>query len=252
MFGNSKFLNPRRLLVAVLLTAVAAAPAWAQERNLRSITFVTVKRDCLGNWKAAVKDYMALQKKAGWDQPITVWSSETGPRQYAFVEYSAKWKEVAGQDPPKELEADFARVLARLDACTTSMEDWVDQMQPDMTSPLGSEIPKFVRTGRWKALPGKSDALLEIFRNEAIPAVKKGGVKSFGVAVARYGTPTNELHTFVGLNGWEDFDAPFAAQRAMSADAYKEMSAKIGALTESFEYTIWRFRPELSYLPEMK
>ncbi len=52
------------------------------------------------NWKTTVKDYTAILKKAGSEQQATVWESQTGPKLYAVVWYSAKWKDI-GEDDPK-------------------------------------------------------------------------------------------------------------------------------------------------------
>jgi hypothetical protein len=38
----------------------------------------------------------------------------------------------------------------------------------------------------------------------------------------------------------------------MSAEAYKAYQAKLRPIVESIEWTMWRFEPELSYVPETK
>jgi hypothetical protein len=241
----------RRCLLAAIILTILSAPSWAQERNIRRVTFVTVKFDRIDEWKAVRKDYIALLKKAGWDQPNTVWASQNAPNQFGSVAYFAKWAELEPQQPPKELAADFARVVARRSACTETVETWVDQMQPDLTI-QSSELPKVVRTSRLRLESGKLDGMLALLKNEAFPAIKKSGATSWGVALARFGTPTNEIHTYLGLNGWADMDEPIGIQKGMSAEAYKAYLAKASSMLESVEYTIWRFQPELSYLPEKK
>jgi hypothetical protein len=241
----------RRCLLAAIILTILSAPSWAQERNIRRVVFVTVKLDRIDDWKAAEKDYMALLKKAGWDQPVTIWASQNAPNQFGVVENHAKWAELEPQQPPKELAADFARIVARRAACMEAVEVWVDEMQPEMAI-RGSELPKVVRTSRLRVESGKLDGLLALIKNEAFPAIKKSGAADYGVALARFGTPTNEIHTYLGLNGWADMDGPVGIQKGMSADAYKAYLAKAGPMLESVEYTIWRFQPELSYLPEKK
>jgi hypothetical protein len=238
------------LLAAITLT-ILSAPSWAQERNIRKVLFVTPKLDRTDVWKAAVKDYMAAVKKSGWDQPLTAWASQTGPAQYAFVQYFAKWTDL-DSFPSKDLAADLAPVMAKLQGTTLSLETWVDEMQPELTIP-GAELPKVVRTGRMRIMPGKLDNELALYKNDLVPAFKKAGVTNFGIAVSRYGTPTNEIHTYIGLEGWAGlFDGSVGAQKVMSAEAYKAYMAKTNGMIEGIEYTIWRFQPELSYLPEKK
>jgi hypothetical protein len=96
------------------------------------------------------------------------------------------------------------------------------------------------------------DDVKTLFRDQLLPAIKKSGASDFGVAVARFGTPANEIHTYLGMKGWADLDGAIGAQKAMTADEYKAFQAKLVTLTESTEWSIWKFEPELSYLPESK
>jgi hypothetical protein len=105
-----------------------------------------------------------------------------------------------------------------------------------------------VRVGRTKVIASKMDEAKAIFHDVIFPAVKKSGATDFGVAVARFGTPTNEIHSYLGLKGWADLDGPIGSQKGMSADEYKAFQAKLLPLIESTEYSIFKFNPELSYL----
>lgn len=247
-----KSLSLSRCLFAAVALAAFCLPGWAQQGNLRTVLFVKVKTDQLDNWKAAVKDYVAVVKKAGSDQPFTVWESQTGPSQYAVVWYSAKWKDI-GEDNPKlkSAAADVAGIFARLNGQTDSMETWIDEMQPDLGI-SSKDISVMVRTSRTRILPGKMDEVKALFRDQVVPAIKKSGATSYGFAVARFGTPTNEIHTYLGLNGWADFDAPMGAEKGMSAAEWKAFQAKLPSLTESTEWTVWKFQPDLSYVPPAK
>jgi hypothetical protein len=238
----------RGLLVAVALTAFCL-PSWAQDRNLRSVLFVKVKLDQGDNWKAAVKDYVALNKKAGSEEPFTVWESQTGASQYAVVWYSAKWKDV-GEDNPKLKSSaqEMAAIFSRLNIQTDSLETWIDEMQPDLTI-RSKEIPNMVRTSRSRVLPGKMDEAKAIFRDQIVPAIKKSGATDFGVAVARFGTPANEIHTYLGLNGWADLDGPIGTEKGMTPAEWKAFQTKVSTIVESTEWTIWKYQPDLSYVP---
>ncbi|MGB7759831.1 MAG: hypothetical protein WBL61_08385 [Bryobacteraceae bacterium] len=243
------------LAAAALVTTILSVPSPAQQQqgNIRSVLFVKVKSDRVGDWKAAVKDYAALMKKSGVEQGFTVWSAQSGPDEYGVVWYSTKWKELDQDEDPKTkpVAGDLARVMARLDGATASLESWVDEMQPDLAI-RSKELPKMVRTGRIRVAFGKTDDVLAILKSYTLPAVQKAGVSAFGVAVARYGTPNNEIHTYSAFNGWADLDEPYGVQKGMSADEYKTYQARLGPLVESIEWTMWRFEPDLSYVPEPK
>jgi quinol monooxygenase YgiN len=241
----------RFLIAAVVLTAVCM-PCFAQQGNLRTVLFVKLKLDQQDNWKAAVKDLVALHQKAGSDQHFTVWESQTGPGQFAVVWYSAKWKEMGENDPKmKSSAADLAGIFSRLNGQTKNLDMWIDEMQPDMAI-SSKEIPTMVRTGRTRVVPGKMDELKAVFREQIVPAVKKSGATDFGVAVARFGTPTNEIHSYLGLSGWADLDSPIGTEKAMSPAEYKAFMAKLQPLVESTEWTIWKYQPDLSYTPAAK
>lgn len=243
---RKSFSLSRSLFIAAVVIA-ATVPSWAQG-NFRTILFVKVKTDQDDNWKATVKDYAALVRKVGSEQPFTVWQSQTGPTQYAVVWYSQKFKDM-GEDNPKfkSIGAEMAGIFSRLNGQTDSLETWIDEMQPDLTI-RSKDIPPMVRTGRSKILPGKMDEVRAVFREQIFPAVKKSGATDYGVAMARFGTPTNEVHSYIGISGWADVDGPLGAEKGMTQPEWKAFQTKIAGLIESTEWAIWKYQPDLSYV----
>ncbi len=67
-----------------------AAPASAQDANIRSVTFYTVKPDRIGDFQAEVKEYNAILAKAGSDRYSTIWVALTGPYSKQASDYT-KW-----------------------------------------------------------------------------------------------------------------------------------------------------------------
>lgn len=246
-----KLRSLRRCLLIALTCTVFCLPCVAQ-RNLRTILFVKAKLDQEDNWKASVKDYGALMKKAGSEQQYTVWESQTGPHMWAVVWYTANFKEI-GEDNPKlkDSAADMATLFARLNGQTDSLEYWIDEMQPDFGI-LSKDVPPYVRTGRSRVLPGKMEEMRALFHDQIVPAVKKSGATSYGVAVARFGTPTNEFHSYIGVNGWADLDGPLGVEKGMSPAEWKAFQAKAGTIIESTQWELWKYHSELSYLPPQK
>jgi len=248
---RTPFSLSRHLVVAMLLAAFCL-PCWAQQANLRTVLFVKLKLDQEENWKTTVKDYTAILKKAGSEQQATVWESQTGPREYAVVWYSAKWKDIGEDDPKlKNSASEIGAVLARLNTETDSLDYWIDEMQPDLGIP-SKEVPTMVRTSRTRVIQGKMDEVKAMFHDQIVPAVKKSGATDYGVAVARFGTPSNEFHSYLGLSGWADLDGPIGTEKGMSAAEYKAFLAKVSSLIESTEWSMWKFEPELSYVPAAK
>lgn len=246
---NFVSLHRRLLVVAGLL--VFSMPSWAQG-NIRTVLLVKVKLGHDDSWKAAVKDYVALVKKAGSEQQFTVWDSQSGPNQHAVVWYSTKWKEMAEDNPKlKGSEADIATIFRRLDFDTDSLETWIDEMQPDLLI-RSRAIPAFVRTGRTRVVSGKMDEFKALLRDQVLPAVKKSGATDYGVALGRFGTPSNEAHSYLGLNGWADLDGSIGAEKGMTPAEWKAFQAKVAPLIESTQWDIWKYEPDLSYIVPTK
>jgi hypothetical protein len=91
-------INPRSVVCrCVVVGAIATALvtlASAQTGNIRSITFVSVKPDRVGDFQAELKEVHALMKKDNSTRYSSVWMSLTGPREYAIVTYYNKWSEL--------------------------------------------------------------------------------------------------------------------------------------------------------------
>jgi hypothetical protein len=241
------FISVCRHLLVLGALLVFSMQCLAQS-NIRTVYLVKVKMGHDDSWKAAVKDYVSVVKKAGSDQQFTVWDSQSGPLRHAVVWYSAKWKDLGEQDPKLQgVRQEIATIFKRIDADTQSLEIWRDEMQPDLAI-SSKEIPAFVRTGRARVVRGKMEELEALLRSQLMPALKKGGVTDFGMAEARYGTPVNELHSYLGLHGWADLDAPFGARKGMTDAEYKAFVAKVAPLIESLQWDMWKYEPNLSYL----
>ena len=241
-----------RCLLGAVATIALCMPCWAQSGNLRTVLILKVKPDQEDNWKAAVKDYVATVKKAGSERPFTIWESQTGPWEYAVVWYTAKWKDMGEDDPKlKPVAAEIAAIFGRLNGMADGTETWIDEMQPDL-SIVSKEIPPYVRTGRSIILPGKMDDVKAMFHDQIVPAVKKSGATDYGVAFARFGTPTNEVHSYLGVSGWGDLDGPIGAEKGMSAAEWKAFQTKISGMIQSTEWALWKYHPELSYPPATK
>lgn len=238
----------RSVLLAVLMWSAFSVASWAQG-NYRTVLFVHVKMDQQDNWKASVKDLVALHKKAGVEDPFTVWESQTGPNQYAVVWYSKTFGDMDKDDPKlKNYDSERKAIFAKLNGYTISLDHWIDEMQPDLWI-RGANVPAMVRTGRTRVIPGKMDELTALFKEQLMPALKKGGVTDFGMAEGRFGTNGNEIHSYFGMSHMADLDGTGAAKKAMGDDAYKAFIAKVTMLTEGTAWDLWKFQPDLSYVP---
>ncbi len=243
-----------RCLAAVLMLGVMAVPALGQEPPaIRAITHIQVKPEKAGDWMAAEKEYAALVAKAGSDRAYTIWQALTGPREYIIVRSYSKWAELDATNDPKLAEhaGAMGAIMARLNAATETSWREIHSMQPDLTLPRPAQMPNMLRTARINVASGKMDEVLALMKSVTLPAMKSAGV-AYGVGLVRYGTGTNQVLIHVGFSSWADLDGPTPIEKAAGRDAYLKYTDKLTTLTARTEWTIYRFRPELSYVPAAK
>lgn len=241
----------RRACVLSLGCLALLLPLSAQQQPMiRSIVRFRLKPDRINDFNAVMHERAALLKKAGSERYFTVWVAQSGPREVAVVRYHQKWSELGRSRDPKMAESAtaMANLTTRMNACVESAERVIDEIQPDVSLPRSGTLPPFVRSGKLVAQPGKLNDVLAVLKEETLPAMKKGGVTAWGVARTRYGAPTNEVHTYLGLGGWGDLDQPSPIRKALGEEAYQKYLAKLGAMLTSVEYTIYSLNPEMSHM----
>lgn len=238
-------------ILAMAVLAALATSASAQDGNIRSVTLFTVKPDRVGDFEAEIKAYNAVMAKGGSTRYGSVWVSQTGPREYALVIYYSKWADLdAGPEPKmKDQAADLTRISERIYACTESRRRAIDEVRPDLSLPPGTEIPKMIRVLISDVRPDKVGDYLNLQQSEILPAIQKSGVKSYSFASRRFGAPSTEFISVTGMDSWADLDGGFGAEKTLGKEGYQALVAKIRMLVTSTQYDVYRYVPDLSYLP---
>jgi hypothetical protein len=227
------------------------ASASAQPGNIRSITFVTVKPDRIGDFQAELKEVHALMKKDNSTRYSSVWASLTGPREYAIVSYYNKWSELdAGADAAtKEDAADLARLQTRMVDCASSWRRTIEEIQPDLSLPQSAEMPKMVRVLTTLVRADKYQDYLDLIKSDVLPAAKKGGLTTYIFAETKFGAPNTQVTSVIAMDKWAELDEPFGIEKALGKDGYKGLLSKVRPLIIQSEVNEYRFQPELSYPP---
>jgi hypothetical protein len=248
-------LNLRRvvcqcLFVAGVATALVTA-ASGQVGNIRSVTFYTVKPDRVGDFQAEIKEYNAVMAKGGSAHYASVWLSLTGPRVYGLVTYYKTWAELdAGADPKmKEQAADLARISVRIIDCTESWHRVIEEVNPDLSLPDSGKTPTMIRVLVTQVRPDKVNDYLALVKSDILPAIKKSGVKDYSIAQSRFGEPNTVLTSVAGLSNWADLDGGFGVEKALGKEGYQSFLMKLSPLIASSQFDLYRFQPDLSYLP---
>jgi hypothetical protein len=238
-------------ILALGVTTALVTSASAQVGNIRSVTFYTVKPDRIGDFQAEIKAYNAVYAKGGSTNYSSVWVSLTGPRVYARVSYYTKWAELdAGPDPKlKEQAADVARIGTRIIDCTESWHRIIEEIQPDLSLPPSDDMPKMIRVLVTDVRPDKYKEYLDLVKSDILPAAKKGELKVYGFAETRYGGPNTRVSSVVGMDNWAALDSEFGVEKGLGKEGYQNLLGKVRPLIVSSEATIYRYEPDLSYLP---
>jgi quinol monooxygenase YgiN len=242
----------RKSTSAVLFAAmVLTAPVWAQAQRpaIRRAVMTTVKSDRTDDFEAAVKQYNEAYSKVPGVRSRGMFQSLSGPRQYILVRDYEKWAELDPGPISKALAAnpEIVKINQRIMSCIESSTTLVEELLPELsmsTSP--GEAPKIIRLARSRIRPDKTAEFEAIVKNELLPGQRKAGSKSFTVRRVRFGGPTNDYYISTRMDGWADAGSD-ALTKAMGADAYRAMVAKLTAITVSREINLYRFREDLSY-----
>jgi antibiotic biosynthesis monooxygenase (ABM) superfamily enzyme len=242
--------------LATILLAVAAlaTPASAQDANIRSVTFYTVKPDRIGDFQAEIKEYNAILAKAGSDRYSTIWVSLTGPYEYLRVQMYSKWADLDNtidKDPKlKDQAVDLARLSTHIIECTSSWHRDIEVINPDLSLPdPGVDLPKMIRVLVTQVRPDKYHDYLDLQKNVILPAVTKGAPKFYNFAEKRFGGPGPEFISVTGFNNWADLDDTIGAEKGLGKDGYQALTNQVRALIVQSEYVIYRYEPDLGYLP---
>jgi len=243
----------RRGASALALLACLTAPLWAQPvGNIRSTLRVTIRPERMGDFRAAVKEYVAVVKKAKWDKSFSLWNSQSGPREFVLSTVAEKWAELdVTQDPKlKDVAGELAAISARINQAVETTVRAITEVQPDLSLPRIADPPKMIRVLRTEVRPDKVEDYLALLKAEVLPAVKKSGATVFSVARTRYGAPSSEIVTVVGAQSWAEQDKESPIVAAMGGQqAYAKFLAKITPLMIRSQWDVYSYEADLSYTP---
>jgi hypothetical protein len=240
-----------RCVFAMVAGALLIAPARAQQGNIQSLRFYSVKADRAADFEAATKEYKTLAAKAGSDRSFTLWRSLTGPLEYVRVDFYTKWADLDFVPDPKlkDQAADMQSITIRILRATENSRRIVTEVQPDLSLPQSGELPVMIRVLRTQVRPDKVNEYRAQTKSEVLPSVKKAGLKFFSISQARYGAPASEFMTVAGFDSWADLGGGYGVEKAMGPEGYQRYLTAVGQLVVEREFNIYRLVAESSYLP---
>ncbi len=249
----------RNFLPMSLLMAVGAGTAMAQpeQPKVRSVQFVTVKPDRIGDFLAAGREMTEAVKKGGSERSFSTWTSLSGPREYALVRYLSNWSELDTTVEPKlnSMAGQLTALQARINASVESQRRVFYALDHELSLPLapGDAPQALAQVLRIWARPDQIDAFRALVKSDLLAAAKKSGMKTYSVAHVRAGGANQEYSIVSGLDNWAALDSVSPIVTGLGGQAaYDKFLAKLRPLVTRSEYEIYRFLPNQSYAAPKK
>jgi hypothetical protein len=245
----------RKLVLCTAAIAVLALPSLGQTTTFRSIEKWKVSPAHAGDFQAAIKEYRDILKKAGATRAITLWASASGPGEISLVMVASKLADLdqdATRDPKlKDYAGQLSSIAARIAACIESYSRIIDQTQPDLTmTQAGSDRPGLARVLRVVVKSDRTADFLALAKSDLLPAARQSGVKSYTVSQTRFGGLYTEFRLTMGVDSWTDLDGVNnPLHKAMGDEKWASFQKKFQAMTVEGQYDVYRYLPDLSYIP---
>ena len=238
-----------RCLAALAMSVSFAGGCWGQAGTIQQTTRLRLKSDRAFDFEALIKQFYAELRKTGEKRQATWWTSMTGPSEVVSVRHFNKLAELDAWPSPMNATPALASIGVQLRGCVESVETVYADVLPDLSLPSSHEIPKMVRVIRSTVRPDKVNEYRALVKEEILPAVRKSGAKTYIVLQTRMGRPGTEFVSVLGINNWADLDEN-PVTKAMGTDAWQRFMARRSQLIFESQMDVYRYRPELSYLPE--
>ncbi len=239
------------------LSAACCVPLLAQTTpQMARLYSYQVPPDGAAEFFDVQRDTAEIYKTNKAPHPRLCWTSLAGPQMlYMWVPISGldklmdrTWLSQQGEEMPRA-----ARVsrLARAGAgATVRLIRSLPDLSWDDTPNGAPEAFASVRVDIVK--PGKSSEYTALIKEVAQTYKKMGAAKSFSAHRLAYGGNIYEFTTVAGYSSLADIPDQDAFRKAMGDSRYDALVKQMGEILQSSERTLARYRPEFSYMPEVK
>jgi hypothetical protein len=239
----------------ILMAGATMLPAGAQAppRNIMRIESFHVRPENAGAFQAAAKENVAMLTKASARHGFTIWTSESGALEYMRIDLFAKWAELDRNSYADltDIAAERARILAAIESRIEDTRRVILRILPGAGMPLESLPPSMMEI-EWRTIqPGKA-AEFTALTGELVRAWKKAGVEFTFAARVIYGGPAAEFAHFIGMPNWAVIDGESPFRKSVGEEEYARYGTTLTPITASRHNEVYRFRPDLSYLPNVQ
>jgi hypothetical protein len=196
------------------------------------------------------KQMTAAYKKAEVPSRIVLQTVMGDLFEYVTVTPLAKFADMDGPSPLERAvgKDEAATVLRKGGMYITSVRRIASLAINDLSiqTPMPAPAPYYVVTSM-RLVPGKGPEFTAWMKDEYMPAMKKAELKNFWVSQSVFGGNPNERITVRPMKALGEIDAGPLATKALGAEGASKMMSHSAGVVESVQFSIVRFRPELSY-----
>lgn len=245
------------LVVAMMAIAVAVPlPSLAQTESapsLFNVVTIEVHHDMALEFERLQKELNAALKKSGVTERRISQTVRGPSAEYHIVSPVSSWAELDGPSSAVEAMGEVANAswIAQVTKCVKSRRVDTVRMREDLSVPMkAGRTPKLAVLTTRVNLPGRAGDYNDWLTDKWAPAVKAAGMDGYFVYRNAFGGRSREWISVSLVDDWGAFDSEHPVRAHLGQDGWRELTSGSGAMTESPERKIIRFRPDLSIYPE--
>jgi hypothetical protein len=244
-------------IVGVLYLTAAPAARQASDKSSEpqwlQLTLVGVQPGMSADWRKIEQEEVLPALKKGGSPGREVWTTAvfgTG-FQFAVVTPIVSFAQFDGQNPlARALGPEGAAAVGgRRAKLETGRRTYAMRARPDLSyRPDATRPPKLALVTMVEVANGRAADFETLIKNDALPAMKKAQVKGYGVFQVVLGGSTNEYHTVVSYDTFEEIGKGHPFEIALGpAGAAKLMQKSAGIVTRVERFVV-RYVPDLSFV----
>lgn len=257
------WLDRRTLFVVSFVTGLLAAPAGSEAqtapgsaRPLIVMSIIDVKPEAMSEFGALQAEVMAAQRAGGQPWRET-WNTATlgFPYRVAVLSPVDSLEQFDGQTFTAKGAGPVAATAIndRARRMIAHQQIYLMQVRPDLGVGVRLAVKNTLGVVSYISVaPGREPEVEQVMKSEVAAALKKVGVRYYGVSRVIYGGDTSQYVTLLMFDNFADLGRGHPLERALGADGLFKLQAKLTGVITKLERHVVRFNDALSFRPSTK
>jgi len=253
----------RPLFVVSLLIGLLASPGSSEAqtaptnaRPMIAMSIIDVKPEAMSEFGALQAEVMAAQRAGGQPWRET-WNTAT-------LGYPFRIAVLSPVDSLEQFDGQTFTAKGAGPAAATAINDrarrmiahqqiYLMQVRPDLGIGVRLAAKNTLGVVSYISVaPGREPEIEQVMKSEVAAALKKVGVRYYGVSRVIYGGDTSQYVTLLMFDNFADLGRGHPLERALGADGLAKLQAKLTGVITKLERHVVRFNDALSFRPATK